>query len=51
MEEYSAESRLYHAYYDEVGASTYNSFEPPANSDSSNEPIFAATTPGVVNIA
>jgi hypothetical protein len=51
MQEYSAESRVYHAYYDEVGASTHKYFGRPANSSSSNELISEAITPGVVSTA
>ena len=52
IEEYSAESRTYHAYYDEVGFSEYTSSELLAdNNHSSNVPIFWVTIRGVVIIA
>jgi hypothetical protein len=50
LQEYDAESRTYHAFYDEVSASTYP-FEHPADSSSLFGPILEATTPGVVSTA
>jgi hypothetical protein len=52
IEEYSAESRTYHAYYDEVGTSEYTPFELLAdNNHSSNVPIFWVTIRGAAIIA
>jgi hypothetical protein len=52
IEEYSAESRTYHAYYDEVGTSEYTPSELLAdNNHSSNVPIFWVTILGAAIIA
>jgi hypothetical protein len=51
MEEYSAESRTYHAYFDEVSTSAYDYQKYLLTTESSYEPIFAATTLGAVTTA
>ena len=53
-EEYSAESRTYHAYFDEVRNSAYyhqSLMLTLLTIEGSNEPMFAATTLGAVTTA